>query len=119
MLVDKGTRSLTASSSVVIVKEVWKPLGKAGERRRHMHVGVIHRISDPEGFEAAEQKALETGLPEGFALPVHAATPDHTTGICIWQGELVEAVKELVESVVGPYSANEYFELEVDGLPAG
>jgi hypothetical protein len=21
-----------------------------------MHVGVIHRISDPEGFEAAEQK---------------------------------------------------------------
>jgi hypothetical protein len=84
-----------------------------------MHVGVIHRISDPEGFEVAEQKALETGLPEGFALPIHAATTDHTTGICIWQGESLEAVKELVESVVGPYSDNEYFELEVDGLPAG
>jgi hypothetical protein len=77
-----------------------------------MHVGVIHRISDPEGFEAAEQKALERGLPEGISLPIHA------TGICIWQGESVEAVKELVESVVGPYSDNEYFELEVDGLPA-
>jgi hypothetical protein len=84
-----------------------------------MYVGVIHRISDPEGFEAAEQKALETGLPEGIALPINAATPDHTTGICIWQGDSVEAVKELVESVVGPYSDNEYFELEVEGLPAG
>ena len=50
---------------------------------------------------------------------MHAATPDHTTGICVWQGESVEAVKELVESVVGPYSDNEYFEVEVDGLPAG
>ncbi len=83
-----------------------------------MHVGVIHHISDPESFEAAEQRALEAGLPEGFSLPIHAATPDHTTGICIWQGESVEAVKELVESVVGEYSENEYLEIELDGLPA-
>ena len=62
---------------------------------------------------------MERGLPEGSSLPIHAATPDHTTGICIWQGESVKAVKELVESVVGSYSDNEYFELEVDGLPAG
>ncbi len=83
-----------------------------------MYVGVIHRISDPEGFEAAEQRALESGLPEGVSLPIHAATPDHTTGVCIWEGESVEAVRELVESVVGEHSENEYFEVEVDGLPA-
>jgi hypothetical protein len=83
-----------------------------------VHVGVIHHISDSENFEAAEQRALEAGLPEVFSLPIHAATPDHTTAICIWQGESVEAVKELVESVVGEYSENEYFEMEVDGLPA-
>jgi hypothetical protein len=88
------------------------------ERRRHVYVGVIHHISDPEGFEAAEQRALEAGLPEGISLPIHAATPDPTTGMCIWEGESVEAVRELVESVVGEYSENEYFELEVDGLPA-
>ena len=84
-----------------------------------MHVGVIHRISDPQGFEAPEQRALEAGLPEGFSLPIHAATPDHTTAICVRQGESVEAVKELVESVVGDYGENEYFEMEVDGLSAG
>lgn len=94
-------------------------LGGSERSRRHVYVGVIHRISDPEAFEAAEQRALEAGLPEGISLPIHAATPDHSTGVCIWEGESVEAVRELVESVVGEYSENEYFELEVDGLPAG
>jgi hypothetical protein len=83
-----------------------------------MHVGVIHRIQDPEGFQAAESKALEQGLPSGVALPIHAATPDHRVGLCIWEGESVAAVRDVVEAVVGPYSENEYFELEVDNLPA-
>ncbi len=83
-----------------------------------MYVGVIHHISDPERFEEAEQRALEEGLPEGLSLPIHAATSDHSTVICIWEGESVEAVKDLVESVVGEYSENEYYEMEVDGLPA-
>ena len=81
-----------------------------------MFVTVIHRIHDPKGFETAEAKALEAGLPAGVALPVHAATRDHRLGICIWEGESVAAVRELVEGVVGPYSSNEYFEMEVDGL---
>ncbi len=81
-----------------------------------MFVSVIHRIHDPEGFQAAEAKALEGGLPTSVALPVHAATHDHKLGICIWEGASVEAVRELVESVVGPYSSNEYHEMDVDGL---
>jgi hypothetical protein len=81
-----------------------------------MFVGVIHHITDPAGFEAAEAKALEQGLPPNVALPIHAATPDHRTGICIWEGASVEAVRELVESVVGPFSDNEYLQLDVQGL---
>ncbi|HWC27998.1 MAG TPA: hypothetical protein VG474_15515 [Solirubrobacteraceae bacterium] len=80
-----------------------------------MHVGVIHRISDPEAFEQAEEKALEAGLPEGFGLPVRSATPDHSTGICIWEGPSVDAVRDLVESVVGDYSENEYYEVHLEG----
>ena len=83
-----------------------------------MFVTVIHRIHDPEGFQAAEAKALEAGLPAGVALPVHAATRDHRLGICIWEGESVEAVREVVEGAVGPWAENEYFEMEVDGLTA-
>jgi hypothetical protein len=84
--------------------------------RKPMFVTVIHRIHDPEGFQAAEAKALEAGLPSGVALPVHAATSDHSLGICIWEGESVEAIREVVEGVVGPYAKNEYYEMHVDGL---
>jgi hypothetical protein len=83
-----------------------------------MFVTVIHRIHDPKGFEAAEQKALEGGLPPHVSLPIHASTRDHRLGICIWEGESVAAVREVVEAVVGPYAENEYAEMEVDGLTA-
>ena len=83
-----------------------------------MQVGVIHRISHPSAFEEAEQKALAAGLPEGFDLPVHAETPDHTTALCIWDGPSVQAVRDLVESVVGEYSRNEYFEVQLESSSA-
>jgi hypothetical protein len=83
-----------------------------------MFVTVIHRIHDPKGFQAAEAKAMAGGLPPTVALPVHAATLDHTLGICIWEGESVEAVREVVEGAVGPWAENEYYEMEVDGLAA-
>jgi hypothetical protein len=81
-----------------------------------MFVTVIYHITDPKGFEAAEAKALEAGLPGHVALPIHAATIDHTLGVCIWEGESVDAVREVVEGAVGAWSDNEYFEMHVDGL---
>jgi hypothetical protein len=84
--------------------------------RKPMFVTVIHRIHNPEGFQAAEAMALEAGLPSGVALPIHAATSDHALGICIWEGDSVEAVREIAEGVVGPHAKNEYYEMHVDGL---
>jgi hypothetical protein len=81
-----------------------------------MFVTVIHRIKDPEGFVAAEAKALEGGLPAHVALPIHAATIDHKLGICIWEGASVDAVREVVEGAVGAWADNEYFDMHVDGL---
>jgi hypothetical protein len=81
-----------------------------------MFVTVIHRIHDPEGFQAAEAKALEGGLPPYVALPIHATTNDHTLGVCIWEGESVDAVREVVEGAIGPWANNEYYEMQVDGL---
>ncbi len=81
-----------------------------------MFVTVIHRIHDPKGFEVAEAKALEAGLPSHVALPIHASNDDHTFGICIWEGESVESVREVVEGAVGPWANNEYIEMHVDGL---
>ena len=81
-----------------------------------MFVAVIHRIHDPEGFRAAEATARAAGLPEGVALPVNAASRDHRIGICVWEGESVTAVREVVERAVGPFADNEYYEMEVAGL---
>jgi hypothetical protein len=81
-----------------------------------LFVTVIHHINDPEGFQEAEAKALEAGLPSHVGLPIHAATENHTLGVCIWEGESVDAVRELVEGVVGAFSKNEYHEMHVDGL---
>jgi hypothetical protein len=81
-----------------------------------MFVTVIHRIHDPGGFQAAEAKAMEAGLPDGVALPIHAASRDHRLGICVWEGESVAAVRDVVEGAVGPFADNEYYEMEVDGL---
>ena len=81
-----------------------------------MFVTVIHRIHDPEGFQAAEARAMEAGLPAHVALPIHAATPAHDLGICIWEGESVDAVREVVEGAVGDWADNEYYEMQVDGL---
>ncbi len=81
-----------------------------------MFVTVLHHIHDPAGFDAAEQKALEEGLPPGVALPIHAATNDHSFGICIWEGESVESIRDVVEGAVGDWARNEYFEMNVDGL---
>jgi hypothetical protein len=83
------------------------------QREEAMHVSVIHHIHDPEGFQRAETEAMQKGLPAEFGLPVQAATPDHRMAICIWQGPSVDAVRDLVESVVAPYSQNEYFEVNL------
>jgi hypothetical protein len=76
----------------------------------------------PAARSGAKAKALEAGLPSHVALPIHAATNDHGLGICIciciciWEGESVEAVREVVEGAVGPWANNEYYEMHVDGL---
>lgn len=44
------------------------------------------------------------------------ATNDGGLGICIWEGESIDAVREVVEGAVGPWAANEYYEMRVDGL---
>jgi len=79
-------------------------------------VTVIHRIHDPEGFQVAEAEALDAGLPGGVAVRVHAATRDHRLGICLWEGESVTAVREVVEGAIGPFADNEYYEMEVAGV---
>ena len=81
-----------------------------------MYVVAIHTIHDTAGFQRAEDAAFAKGLPSQYKLPIHGTTSDHSKGICVWEGPSVKAVQELVDSVVGPYSKNEYFEMTMRGM---
>src|SRR5919206_1439800 len=88
----------------------------ARSRGATMFVAVIHQIHDPGRFRAAEAAAVEKGLPPGVAVAMEFMTPDDKTGISIWEGPSVDAVRLVVESVVGGSSDTEYLELEIGGL---
>jgi hypothetical protein len=81
-----------------------------------MYVIAIHTIHDPAGFQKAGDAALGKGVPAPFKLPIHGATNDHSKGVCIWEGSSVKEVQQFVDSIVGPYSKNEYFEMTMHGM---
>jgi hypothetical protein len=79
-----------------------------------MHIVVIHSISDPDRFWAAD-------VPEGGPT-LHSALPndDRTRAVCVWEADSLDTVKQLVEGTVGEVSSNEYFEVNAEnaqGVP--
>jgi hypothetical protein len=81
-----------------------------------MYVVAIHSISDPRAFWAAQ-----LDLPEGTTLPTAVPNADGTRGICIFESDSVDTVRNLVESAAGQISKNEYFavdEQNAKGLPS-
>jgi hypothetical protein len=81
-----------------------------------MRVGAIHTIHDPAGFQKAEAEALKNELPPEFKFPFVARQKITPKEFCLWEGPSVKAVQELVDSVVGPYSKNEYYEMTMHGM---
>ncbi len=86
-----------------------------------MYAVVHHRISDPEQFWSLVQQATPN-LPE--SLTIHHCLPkaDGSEALCVWEGPSLQEVRETVESAVGEYSRNEYFEADAKegiNLPTG
>jgi hypothetical protein len=82
-----------------------------------MYVSVIHTISDPQRFWSAAEGGE---LPEGVALHSSFPNPDGSKAACLWEGDSVDAVKDVIESTVGEVSSNDYFEVDAEkaqGLP--
>jgi hypothetical protein len=74
-----------------------------------MYVLVQHIISDPPTFwNAADPTSLSPKAKLHHTFP----TPDGTRATCVWEAESVEALRNLLEPVVGRASRNEYFAVE-------
>ena len=85
-----------------------------------MKVGVIHRISDAEAAQSNGQSLFEPH--EGVQLLQFAPSEDFSTATCIWEAESIDAVRDLVDSTLGPASEQTYFAVATDqavGLPEG
>jgi hypothetical protein len=73
------------------------------------YIVAIHDISDPDRFWGA---ADLSALPSGVTL--HASYPrgDGSRAVCLWEADSVDTVRDLVESVTGDASRNEFFEAD-------
>jgi hypothetical protein len=76
-----------------------------------MYVAVQHRISDPETFWAKASEIVPN-LPGYVKLHQCFPTKDGSRGICIWEGDSVDAVRTYLDGQVGHVSKNDYFEVE-------
>ena len=80
-----------------------------------MYVVAIHSISDPDAFWGGE-----LDLPEGTTLPTAIPNTDGTRGVCIWESDSVDTVKNLVDGATSEISSNEFFAVDdqkAQGLP--
>ena len=80
-----------------------------------MYVVAIHSISDPRAFWGGQ-----LDLPRGTSLPTAVPNEDGTRGICIFESDSVDTVRNLVESATSQISTNEYFAVDegkAQGLP--
>lgn len=75
-----------------------------------MYVLIEHSISDPESFFSTAESALAE-MPPTIKLHHTFPSTDGTRAVCLWEADSLDQVRDFVESAVGQFSRNEYFEV--------
>lgn len=75
------------------------------------YIVAIHDISDPDRFWSAADPSANP-FPSGVTL--HATYPrgDGSRAVCLWEADSLETVREIVDTVAGDASKNEFFEAD-------
>ena len=80
-----------------------------------MYIVAQHQIKDPARFWSLS--------PEGPGAPtLHAAFPsnDKTKGVCLWESNSIDSLRDSLDALVGDAAENTYFEVDAGvavGLP--
>lgn len=74
-----------------------------------MYVLVQHTITDPATFWSTAEAATP---PAQVRLQHSFPTSDGTRAVCLWEADSVDAVRDLLEPMIGAVSRNEYFAVE-------
>ena len=83
-----------------------------------MYIVVQHHISDKQGFWGAVERATPN-LPPGLKVLQVLPSRDKGEATCVWEAGSVEAVQTVVETTVGAFSTNTYYELDRNVLGFG
>jgi hypothetical protein len=74
-----------------------------------MYLVVQHAISEPAAFwNAADPTRISPEAKLHHTFP----TPDGTHAVCIWEAASVDALRSILEPLIGRFSRNEYFAVE-------
>lgn len=87
-----------------------------------MYITAIHQITDPEQFWQTVRSATPPAaeFPAGIVLHSTFADGNGTKAVCLWEADTVDEVQDLVDSALGQFSRNEFFEVSKEtaiGLP--
>lgn len=85
-----------------------------------MYVSVHHTIKDPASFQTRGQQ-LQGGAPDGLAPLQFLPAVNGQRASCLWEGDSVDTVRDLIDGCLGDSSDQEYFVVAEEyafGLPA-
>jgi hypothetical protein len=85
-----------------------------------MHVGVQHRITDPEKFFSADAEAAAENAPAGIHARQFYLSQDKSTAVCLWEADSIGAARSYIDGITEGASENTYFEVNAEyatGLP--
>ena len=80
-----------------------------------MYIVAQHRIKDPARFWSSSPQC--PGAPR-----LQAAYPSHdkTKGVCLWEADSIDTLRDCLDALVGDAAENTYFEVDAGvavGLP--
>jgi hypothetical protein len=77
-----------------------------------MHLGVIHEIRDPAGWDrvmGSQELYGHPDLPPGFAILASVTQDDAARGVCFWEAPSAAELQGLLEGAFGDAVVHDVF----------
>ena len=74
-----------------------------------MYVVAQHRVTDPAKFWPTDAAQYATMVPPHLKLYQTLAGSDGSQGVCVWEAESVEALRDWLDPFTAGASENTYF----------
>jgi hypothetical protein len=81
-----------------------------------MYVIAIHQVSDPDAFWSGQ-----LDLPDGTEMRLAVPSSDGTRGVCLFESDSIDTVKNVVDGATAAVSKNEFHAVNeggAHGLPS-